>query len=54
MMFPSSLRRLKVFVAVVDAGSFGAAADQLGITQPSVSGHIRALEQQIGDRKSVV
>jgi len=49
-MFPSSLRRLKVFVAVVDAGSFGAAADQLGITQPSVSGHIRALEQQIGQR----
>jgi LysR family transcriptional regulator, low CO2-responsive transcriptional regulator len=49
-MFPSSLRRLRVFLSVVDAGSFGAAAEQLGITQPSVSGHIRALEQRIGQR----
>lgn len=46
-MFPSTFRRLEVFVAVVDAGSFVAAADQLGISHPSVSNHIRALERHV-------
>ncbi|MBI3707717.1 MAG: LysR family transcriptional regulator [Proteobacteria bacterium] len=46
-MFPSTLRRLEVFIAVVDAGSFAAAAERLGISQPSISGHVAALEQQM-------
>ncbi len=46
-MFPSTFRRLEVFVAVVDAGSFVAAAERLGISHPSVSNHIQALERQI-------
>lgn len=46
-MFPSTFRRLEVFVAVVDAGSFVAAAERLGISHPSVSNHIRALERHV-------
>ena len=45
-MLPITLRRLQVFVAVVEARSFGAAASVLGITQPSVSVHMRTLETQ--------
>ncbi len=41
-------RRLEVFVAVVEHSGFGAAASALGIAQPSVSAHIRALEDQVG------
>ena len=44
----SSLRRLNVFRAVVDCGGVNAAADQLGISQPSVTAHLRALETQLG------
>jgi molybdate transport repressor ModE-like protein len=44
-----SVRRIEVFVAVVDCGSFSAAAAQLGISQPSVSEHVRALEIGIGE-----
>lgn len=47
-MFPATFRRLEVFVAVVEAGTLRAAADRLGISQPSVSGHIQALEAQLG------
>ena len=43
-----TLRRLEVFVAVADSGSFSRAADQLDIAQPSVSGHIRGLEREVG------
>jgi len=41
-------RRLEVFVAVVDHAGFGAAAAALNIAQPSVSAHIRALEDKVG------
>nr|WP_236589936.1 LysR family transcriptional regulator [Ramlibacter aurantiacus] len=41
-------RRLEVFVAVVDHAGFGAAANALNIAQPSVSAHIRALEDKVG------
>lgn len=46
-MVPLTFRRLEVFIAVVDAGSFVGAADKLGISHPSVSNHIRALERQM-------
>lgn len=40
--------RLRMFVAVADAGSFTAAADQLGVTKSAVSQGIAALEQELG------
>lgn len=43
-----SMRRMEVFVAVVDGGSFAAAAYSFGISQPSISAHIQALERDIG------
>lgn len=43
-----SIRRLEVFLAIVDEGGFAAAAERLGISQPSVSAHIVALERDIG------
>jgi len=36
---------LRTFVAVVDSGSFAAAAEQLALTPSAVSGHIKRLEQ---------
>jgi LysR family transcriptional regulator, low CO2-responsive transcriptional regulator len=47
-MISASPRRLTVFKSVVDLGGFNAAATELGIAQPSVGAHIRALETQIG------
>lgn len=47
-MISASPRRLSVFKNVVELGGFNAAATQLGIAQPSVGAHIRALEEQIG------
>jgi molybdate transport repressor ModE-like protein len=47
-MLETTLHRLRIFKIVTDAGSINAAARQLQITQPSVSSHIQALEQEIG------
>lgn len=47
MLMPT-FRRLQVFIAVAETGSFAAAARQLGIAQPSVSDHIRNLELEAG------
>ena len=47
-MINVSLRRLEVFLAIVDTGSFSRAAELLNIAQPSVSAHIRALEERVG------
>lgn len=47
-MLNVTLRRMEVFVAIVDEGSFAAAADRFGIAQPSVSAHMRALERDVG------
>ena len=50
LMFPATIRRLEVFLTVVDAGSMHGAAEVLSISQPSVSDHIHALEVQLGQR----
>jgi len=42
------LRRLAVFLAIVDEGSFSGAADGLGVSQPAVSQAIRVLEAELG------
>jgi len=47
-MISASARRLSVFKSVVDCGGFNIAANQLGIAQPSVGAHIKALETQLG------
>ncbi|MFO7830804.1 MAG: selenium metabolism-associated LysR family transcriptional regulator [Desulfuromonadaceae bacterium] len=44
------IRRLEIFCAVVDKGSFTRAADAVFISQPSVSENIRILEQQLGEK----
>src|SRR6195256_2476181 len=43
------IRQLRYFCAIVRAGSFTHAAQQLGISQPSLSQQIRTLERQIGN-----
>src|SRR5437588_10775563 len=42
------LRRLEVFAKVAELGSFSRAAEALYLTQPTVSEHIRALEDEPG------
>lgn len=42
------LQRLAVFESAGRLGSFSAAADELGMTQPAVTRHIRSLETSIG------
>lgn len=44
----ATLRRLQVFAVVVERGGIGAAAEALGMTQPSVSAHVKALEGMLG------
>src|ERR1700733_13836884 len=43
-----SLRQLEYFVAVVDEGSFTAAAARLHVSQPGLSHQMQALERQLG------
>ncbi len=45
-----SLYKLEVFNAVVENGSFSAAANQLFLSQPAVSQHIHDLEASLGAR----
>jgi len=42
------LRQLETLAAVADRGSFSAAAEALGISQPAVSQQIQTLERDIG------
>jgi len=49
-MISITLRRLQVFVAIVETGSFAAAARRLGIAQPSISAHISAIEKELDGR----
>lgn len=41
------LKWLKTFITVYEEGSFRAAADKLFISQPSITVHIKALEQEL-------
>jgi DNA-binding transcriptional LysR family regulator len=47
-MYDATLYRLKVFTLVVERRSVGAAATVLGLSQPSVSTHIKGLESLLG------
>jgi DNA-binding transcriptional LysR family regulator len=42
------LRRLEIFAQVAELGSFSRAAQALSLTQPTVSEHVRALEDELG------
>jgi DNA-binding transcriptional LysR family regulator len=42
------LRRLEVFAKVAELGSFSRAAEALFLTQPTVSEHVRGLEDEMG------
>jgi molybdate transport repressor ModE-like protein len=44
-----SATRLRTFAAVVEEGSYSAAARKLGVSQPTVSFHVRSLERLFGD-----
>jgi DNA-binding transcriptional LysR family regulator len=45
-----NFRQLACFVAVADEGSFTRAARAIGIAQPSLSQHIRTLEEEVNGR----
>lgn len=45
-----NLNYFRTLIAVIEAGSFSAAARQLGLTQPAVSMHIQALEDYFGTK----
>lgn len=45
-----TLTSMRVFQAVVEAGSFAAAADQLALSRGMVTKHVASLEQQLGVR----
>ena len=42
------LTKLRIFVAIATSGSFTRAAEQLALTQPTVSQQLAVLETQIG------
>lgn len=42
------LRQIRVFCSIIEEGSFRRASDLLGLSQPSVSQHIAALEKRHG------
>nr|AIU93940.1 hypothetical protein LRS1606.506 [Rhodococcus sp. NS1] len=48
MISDVDLRRVEMFLAVVDAGTFAAAADDLGYVQSTISAGIGALERELG------
>ncbi|MBW8759793.1 MAG: LysR family transcriptional regulator, partial [Burkholderiales bacterium] len=43
-----NLKTLRIFETVATCGSFSRAAEQLEMTQPAVSMHIRQLEEEVG------
>ncbi|HEX3176018.1 MAG TPA: selenium metabolism-associated LysR family transcriptional regulator [Methylomirabilota bacterium] len=42
------LRRLEIFAKVAELGSFSRAAEALFLTQPTISEHVRGLEDELG------
>ena len=44
------LKSLNTFIQAAELGSFSRAAEKLGYSQPSVSVHIRQLEDALGTR----
>ncbi len=44
------IKQLKSFIAVVDYGNFTKAAEKTFTSQPTISTHIRALEEELGAR----
>ena len=44
------LRALEVFCKILELRSFSRAAEAVFLTQPTVSGHIKALETELGLR----
>jgi len=42
-----NLKQLRVFLGVVEAGSFSAAADKLHLSQSVISRHVQALEDTL-------
>ena len=44
------LKQLRSFAAVVQQGSFTKAAERLYLSQPTVSSHVQALEEELGRR----
>ena len=44
----ATIRQFEVFLAIADAGSMRQAADRLGISQPTISKQIKALERSVG------
>lgn len=44
------IRRLEVFVKLMETRSFSQTGQELNLTQPTVSGHVKTLEQQVGIR----
>ena len=47
-------KQLEAFVAVVDYGSFSEAARRLYLTQPTISAHIRSLEDELQRTKQLL
>src|ERR1700750_1011855 len=47
-MFPSTFRRLEVFIAVVEAGGFIAGAARLGISHSSIRNNVKGLHSRVG------
>lgn len=45
-----NLLQLKIFVSVMELRSFSKAAQQIHLSQPTVSAHIHGLEQELGTR----
>jgi DNA-binding transcriptional LysR family regulator len=41
-------KQLRIFRAIVEVGSFTGAGEHLGISQPAISQHVRALEEELG------
>src|SRR5690606_7034889 len=42
--------QIEAFIAAAEAGSFSAAAERLGVAQPSLSGRIQSLERSVGQQ----